>query len=97
MNPMETFGFNHAAMGLSEGDTMAKLIDHGLHARGLTDDNVQRVETPSAIKIIAEYAINSYLVIRSIYAQIAHCFTFHNERHLQLKGASPAIVVGEQP
>jgi len=34
------------------------------------------------------------LAIRSIDAQIAHCFTFHNDRHPNLKGPSPALLFG---
>jgi type I site-specific restriction endonuclease len=76
-------------MGLSEADTRAKLIDPALHSRGWTEDLIRREESPCAIKIIAEYAINSHPAIHSIDAQIDHCFNFHNDRHPNLKDASP--------
>lgn len=36
------------------------------------------------------------LALRSIGARIAHCFTFHNDRHPNLKGPSPALFFGAQ-
>jgi type I restriction enzyme M protein len=36
------------------------------------------------------------LAIRSIYAQITHCSTFHNDRHPNLKGPCPALFFGAQ-
>ncbi len=40
------------AMGLSEADTRAKLIDPSLHARGWTEDLIRREETAGAIEVI---------------------------------------------
>jgi len=41
-----------AALGLSEADTRAKLIDPAIHARGWTEDLIRREETAGAIEII---------------------------------------------
>ena len=41
-----------AALGLSEADTRAKLIDPAIHARGWTEDLICREETAGAIEII---------------------------------------------
>ena len=41
-----------AALGLSEADTRAKLIDPAIHARGWTEDLIRREETADAIEII---------------------------------------------
>jgi type I restriction enzyme R subunit len=41
-----------AALGLSEADTRAKLIDPAIHARGWTEDPIRREETAGAIEII---------------------------------------------
>ena len=40
------------ALGLSESDTRAKLIDPAIHARGWTEDLIRREETAGAIEII---------------------------------------------
>lgn len=48
-----TQAFNGAAaMGLSEADTRARLIDPAIHARGRTEDLIRREETAGAIEII---------------------------------------------
>jgi type I restriction enzyme, R subunit len=41
-----------AAMGLSEADTRAKLIDPALHACGWTEDLIRREETAGAVEIV---------------------------------------------
>lgn len=39
-----------AAVGLSEADTRAKLIDPAIHRRGWTEDLIRREETAGAIE-----------------------------------------------
>ena len=44
------------AVGLSESDTRAKLIDPALHAKGWTEDLIKREETAGAIDLLAGHA-----------------------------------------
>lgn len=50
--PIECRATEEAALGLSESDTRAKLIDPALHERGWTEDLIRREETAGAIEII---------------------------------------------
>lgn len=50
--PIECRASEEAALGLSESDTRAKLIDPAIHERGWTEDLIRREETAGAIEII---------------------------------------------